>query len=414
MRLDKYWLHALADAELSTRALIGERFVIENIPFWMRRASIGPALFWILFLCLKCAGAATPTPSEHFFSLPLDEQRRYLHDAVLEYRRTFANIEVEVGSSIQLFKFDRATNQRGEILYEGARPHVGLRRIGPSYRVEYWVENRDGKSTPEPAITQEAYDAKEGVDRYLSILKRGENRNYAGIIQAERLAITQECFLYQYLGDMDDHLENLSPSAWVLSNLDKTIIKRSPDGDSVAEVSFPHPTETDSAVGTDKVRIDLNRGAMISSFEIDCSFPEDVGKRDYKFKLIVDDSTHVNDGWLPTKIHHEAWMSLKPNEITIGRYEVSNISVGKLSPKDLEVEFPPRTRVLDNIAGIRWLVGKNNEKLEVIPADLVGPQGQLTPAPARQTWVWLTACVTAILAVLVLIKRLGRRRLAPA
>lgn len=351
---------------------------------------------------------------KEFFSQSVDKQREILRQAIQNYRKKLDNISADVVSYCQVVNYTHSTDELGkQVLWEGRCSHNSLRRIGNSYRDEYWSEEKYNSSGSKlPGKTFESYDAKLGINRILE--EHRFDGKFAGnfaVIQTTRLPPTSDCFLYQYLGDVDDLLETLNPGAWFLEYGGTTTITSSGKEHSIVEARFPHPTSLDSGVGSDTLRFDLKKDLMLSGFDISCNYPNASGKSEYSSKVVVDQSISVKGIWVPTKARWVAWESTSPNEISVHHFEISNVNVGTLVAKDLEVTFPAGTKVFDGIAGQRWQVGKTGEKLEVMPAD---PPGQaanaLTPAPGRRLSLWLTAFVTVMLSLFVVLKQFRVRR----
>lgn len=135
-------------------------------------------------------------------------------------------------------------------------------------------------------------------------------------------------------------------------------------------------------------------------------------------EFFVEDAQLVGDVWMPTKLREVIGSSLFDDEHKVNVHEttVSRIESGIVTPKDLEVQFRPETRVVDAIRGEAFVVGQNGERTRVQPLIGAGtfPPPQVDdPAPSHLNWmnvVLLNLVGLSLLALFLYLRSFMHRR----
>lgn len=145
---------------------------------------------------------------------------------------------------------------------------------------------------------------------------------------------------------------------------------------------------------------------------MECDYKRRLGKTDfwYRQNLDIPKYRHENGIWLPDKIVEVLMGSAyEPGMGSVFETTLLEADVGKVTKKDLEITFPPKTYVNDDIQGKQYRIGEDGKQIPY------GKFGETSDLGDRQrvkgnSRPWILAGTSMALVCLIVILIVRRRR----
>ena len=378
-----------------------------------------PIIAGILLLSMQTTSLADRTS----FGMSIEEFRRLSPTARQEIIVTAFEHRLERSRNSYYEVMQKSNNHEykdgevGRLVAPLNGSRIRLWTLGDSYRMESEVGGPE-VLTPE-LLSVTSFDSNEGVVR--STARPASNQRTYGRIDTVQDPIKQwNRYGYWLDGKHTPAGEHLI--RYVVDHRSKWQIDMSMDPSKI-HLTIPwQPDGYDKAQGTRWLALDPVKGFLPTAGKARWDAASRGRPRWRMEEFTVEKSQLVQDVWMPTKVTELVGGSpLGPEKVTVYQLHVARISMGNITPRDLEVGFPTGTKVVDATRGVTYLVGPNNEETNL--ERLVGARQLFTKVAApsnlwRRKLVWAAlisiGCVSTLLALRIRRHLWAKRRGAEA
>lgn len=387
------------------------------------RCALPRVIVACLVACVSSVGAAEDRAMfsidvEEFRGLCLADQRALIQAAFEIRLKEARNIRLQAMQRGYIHEYkDGAIGKRVQQL-KGIRYRCV--RLGDSYRFDWEMGGADVAEPNEFGIS--GFDVSDGVVK--STLKYVEQpRTFGRVDSRQNSRVLQIRYRYWLDGDRDkkDAANFIVRDA--LEQVQQWEVNPAVDRNQI-ELAFPwQPPWYSEPLGTWRLSLVPEKGFL--PVQGNGYLEKDMAAGN-KHKLwrnesfVVDDAMLVGKVWLPTKLK-EFVRASSGGDGLVNAWEtnVTKVENGVVKVRDLAVEFPPGTLVVDAIEGVSYVAGEKGES-DGRKKRLLGSEANLTLQPTassttrgnstlRTALILINTGVILILGALLL-RRFGLRR----
>mgnify|MGYP001328269748 FL=1 len=370
-------------------------------------------LFWyaIGLGCLVAESAEGPPADATAFAMSLTEfwqlpspDQRFMIVRAFEHRLKHArSVTAEV--KVRMGNYEYTDGKIGRQLVVGNGRNYRIWRLGDTIRTDC-ISGGPIVERPSQFLSS-SFDASKSLTR--STIHNADKSRCYGRIDIKPDSLTAEN-RFAYWLDGEDIPMGEYLFRYLITHKDQFSIVPS-DRQGLVRLTVPwQPHFSDKALGQREFTLDPVKGFMPVHGKGRWDRVLSDGRKDWRSEeFYVDESILVADVWMPTKLRELIGGGpLGDKKISVWDTTATDLVHGKVSPKDVEVEFPPGAKVVDAIQGIAYTVGPDLKPTEI--EQLIGDRGLPVPRP-RSWWPYIVGSVLAIIALVFVLRVRSRHRM---
>jgi LPXTG-motif cell wall-anchored protein len=260
--------------------------------------------------------------------------------------------------------------------------------------IENWTLNKSYLMTvdiipPNNTITHQtittSYDATEGISQGFVYLRNPDKLFIEGRIDTKEDRITKMNLYASWL-DVDYFDSNFCFFSYLVQHTNEWSIKLNPADKFVyLSTDFPPHYETLSHNGKRTLKLDPEKGFMPMSGESRWDATIVAGRTNWEhYSFHVNESKLTGDVWMPTEITQLFKTGTTLNNSTKMTMKITDMEHGKVTKKDITIQFPEGTSVADAIDGISYKTDANGEPIESTIEPLYGLDPSQVKLPEKK------------------------------
>lgn len=334
-----------------------------------------------------------------------------IREALNQWMYSVRNLDAEF--ECRVYNRDFSNGKYGDRIADSGRHQFDFKRIGDHYRLNsIWYLTQETKKVEVTAVS--TFDPRIGQSKSFgsNVAVQGQ----FGRVDVEHDLLIRTNRLGFWVGSYD----GFSRYGWISSTLskDEWELERSNEDQSVVLLTVPMLDDhgQNKKVGHRTLWLDEAKGYL--PIRMATSTNDEYWRKE---SFRVEDSIQLNTTtWFPTSLVEELQtFALGENVISIFETKVSNVELGTVTEKDLELVFPENTLVIDVVAGVSYLangqggaIGKKRPIVGglVAEADPVDENIQLS-SNSYYSLIIMNLAVLAIIVGIWLIKRSGSKKM---
>ncbi len=348
---------------------------------------------------------------DEFRSMDFEHQTATLRAAFERRLEHGRNISYE--STMRLRNHERDGESIGEVVWEGFRYDHRHWKLGDSYRMD---TDQYGPTFPKDPLqfVQSGFDSGEGVGR-MRVQGNGSEKIYGRIDTRHDRIIVDNRYSYWLDGEDVTAADFLIP--YLVKHSDKYTIGFAKE-EPLIELTVPWMPfhSRDKALGVRHFWLDPTKGFLPVKGEARW----DDGPESWRTeRFTVEASRLVGDVWMPTNLKEfigssSSMVGGRAGVINVWETTILKIEHGKVTAKDLIVDFPAGTEVVDAIEGVTYILGKDGNpvgKRESLMVGATRTRPELSEND-KKGWPWLIVLNIVLLAVAALYYFIRRKKAA--